>query len=333
MRRLALALALLAWLAAPASAQIITYAPPQGAITADGTAAAPAHSYSADTDTGSFRIGADNEGFSAGGVLRWDYNTTRILSTIPVQAPAGSAAAPAFTFSGGTGKGIYATGASTLGLVANTVSFISDTSDFTSVDMILGTSTTAAILQNFSATGSIGATSGTQTFTRFSSGFNPASGTPTDIPFLIDSTINWSGTPGAGSYEALRISITETALPTGSNYLVRLLAGAGGATFRGGIRNTGQWESGGTAPSLSACGTTPAIVGTDVSGKVTVGTGVTTSCTVTFANTWANAPPCTVSGDNTAVGYIATSTTTVLTLTSSADMASDVLSYICLGRN
>lgn len=53
----------------------------------DGTASAPSYSWSADTDTGLYRIGADNVGFSAGGTLRWDYNTTRILSTISVIAP------------------------------------------------------------------------------------------------------------------------------------------------------------------------------------------------------------------------------------------------------
>ena len=97
------------------------------------------------------------------------------------------------------------------------------------------------------------------------------------------------------------------------------------------IDDGGHLESLGTAPTLSACGTTPAISGTDTAGKVTIGTGVTTSCTVTFAKAYTNAPACAISGDNTAVTYIATTTTTVLTITSSADMASDVISYICLG--
>jgi len=48
----------------------------------DGTAAYPSRTYLLDTDTGAFRAGANNEGFSAGGTLRWDYDTTRIkLST------------------------------------------------------------------------------------------------------------------------------------------------------------------------------------------------------------------------------------------------------------
>ena len=37
-------------------------------------------------------------------------------------------------------------------------------------------------------------------------------------------------------------------------------------------------------------------------------------------------------GDNVAVGYAATTTTTIMTLTSSADMDSDVISYICFGN-
>jgi hypothetical protein len=62
---------------------------------ADGTAAG-GYSWASDTNTVIYRIGADNVGFSAGGVLRWDYNTTRILSTIPFQGAVGSAGTPTF---------------------------------------------------------------------------------------------------------------------------------------------------------------------------------------------------------------------------------------------
>jgi hypothetical protein len=88
----------------------------------------------------------------------------------------------------------------------------------------------------------------------------------------------------------------------------------------------------GTAPTVSACGTSPAIVGSDTAGKVTIGTGVTTSCTLTFATAYANAPPCVVTGDQTATTYAATTSTTALIITSSADMDSDVIMYICVGR-
>lgn len=53
----------------------------------DGTAAAPAIGFTNDagTDTGWYLIGANNIGQTAGGTLRWDWNTTRILSTIGLQ--------------------------------------------------------------------------------------------------------------------------------------------------------------------------------------------------------------------------------------------------------
>lgn len=87
----------------------------------------------------------------------------------------------------------------------------------------------------------------------------------------------------------------------------------------------------GSDPALSSCGTSPSIVGSDFAGQVTIGTTVTTSCTVTFDAPMDAAPACVVTGDNTAVGYAATTTTAAMTITSSADMDSDVISFICIG--
>ena len=51
------------------------------------------------------------------------------------------------------------------------------------------------------------------------------------VPLRIANVINYSaGTPGAGSYEALKIAVTETALPTGQSYLIRASAGVAGTT-------------------------------------------------------------------------------------------------------
>lgn len=177
------------------------------------------------------------------------------------------------------------------------------------------------------------ATSGTHRILLLSDNFSPtASSTMTGHGLAVEPVVNYAG-GGAGSYEAIRIAVTETALPSGKNYLTRYLAGSAGTQDIFAVTNTGHIETGqATAPALSACGTTPSIVGTDANGKVTVGTGVTTSCTTTFTTAYTNAPACIVSGDNTAVTYIATTSTTVLTITSSADMASDVVSYVCMGR-
>jgi hypothetical protein len=52
----------------------------------------------------------------------------------------------------------------------------------------------------------------------------------------------------------------------------------------------------GTAPALTSCGTSPAIVGTDVAGTVTMGTGTPTGCVITFNVAYIAAPHCIVRG-------------------------------------
>jgi hypothetical protein len=69
-------------------------------------------------------------------------------------------------------------------------------------------------------------------------------------PLNITPTINFSaGTPGAGSYEAIHIAATETALPTGTNYMVRALGGAAAATPIWSVTNTGNETLAGTLTS------------------------------------------------------------------------------------
>lgn len=101
----------------------------------------------------------------------------------------------------------------------------------------------------------------------------------------------------------------------------------GPTTFLASLTTTG------TDPGLSACGTSPTVVGSDTAGKVTIGTSgpSVTSCTVTFATAFANDPACTVSGDDAGETYATTTTTTVLTILAGTDMDSDVISYFCVG--
>ena len=135
-----------------------------------------------------------------------------------------------------------------------------------------------------------------------------------------------------GNNPSLSVSDSGHVVPGDSNNAFDL--GISGTAWRNlyasGTLRVGKIAGSGNSPVLSVCGTTPTIVGSDLSGKITIGSGVTTACTVTFATTFTNAPACVVSGDNTAVTYIATTSATVLTISSSADMASDVISYICL---
>jgi hypothetical protein len=99
------------------------------------------------------------------------------------------------------------------------------------------------------------ATSGTVNVEVLSGTFNPtATSTMVAQPLLISPTINYSNaTPGAGSYEALRIKVTETALPTGTNYLFRASAGSTGLTDRFTVKNDGYTNI--TAAAATSFGT------------------------------------------------------------------------------
>ena len=86
----------------------------------------------------------------------------------------------------------------------------------------------------------------------------------------------------------------------------------------------------GTAPALTSCGTTPAIVGTDVAGTVTMGTGTPTGCVITFNVAYVAAPHCVVAWIATPLAsqsYV--TSTTAITLTQTAT-SSNVAKYICV---
>ena len=51
---------------------------------ADGSVGSPSRTYTLDTDLGSYRIGANNEGFTAGGALIFDYNASRVNFAQPI---------------------------------------------------------------------------------------------------------------------------------------------------------------------------------------------------------------------------------------------------------
>ncbi len=105
------------------------------------------------------------------------------------------------------------------------------------------------------------ATSGTSYGLLVQDSFSPtATSTMVGIPIHINPTINYSnGTPGAGSYEALKISAVETALPTGTNYLIRASAGSAGTTDKFGVLNTGATIAPSVGPSTTQQHTLPAV--------------------------------------------------------------------------
>jgi hypothetical protein len=78
------------------------------------SATAPSFSFTDDTDTGIFRTSANSLGLTTGGTVRLTLSTSALVSTLPFDAPAGTAAAPAFTFSSDTDTGIFRPSTNTL---------------------------------------------------------------------------------------------------------------------------------------------------------------------------------------------------------------------------
>ena len=83
-------------------------------------------------------------------------------------------------------------------------------------------------------------TSTSRTFHTFNGGFSPASGTPTNTFMALNPTINWGGTPGAGSYDILKINVTETSVPTGEKNLINVGTGGGSYAFKFKVSNAGK---------------------------------------------------------------------------------------------
>lgn len=95
----------------------------------------------------------------------------------------------------------------------------------------------------------------------------------------------------------------------------------------------GHLESLGTAPTMGTCGTTPSIVGNDISGIITTGTGVINTCAFTFAKAYTNQPPCFVTPEDPTTALTAISTTTTLTIDAGvpAIPPSSKIYYFCIG--
>jgi hypothetical protein len=95
----------------------------------------------------------------------------------------------------------------------------------------------------------------------------------------------------------------------------------------------GHVASAGSTPTLSSCGTSPAIVGDDKDGQVAMGTGSPTGCTITFATAYTSAPLCAVSWQATPLAsqsYSVSATAIALTQTGTS---SNKVNYHCAAQN
>jgi len=88
---------------------------------ADGTAAAPSLTFTLDQDTGIYNAAANTIGFSGAGAMTATLSATALVLNTGVQisAPSGTAAAPAYTFTGDLDVGMYRIGANSLGFAVN----------------------------------------------------------------------------------------------------------------------------------------------------------------------------------------------------------------------
>jgi hypothetical protein len=82
-------------------------------------------------------------------------------------------------------------------------------------------------------------------------------------------------------------------------------------------------------PTLSSCGTSPSVVGSNVAGRLVTGSAATT-CTITFATAYTNAPFCTVTAE---VATQPTYTVSATAITFATSIASTAYQYHCIAAN
>lgn len=99
-----------------------------------------------------------------------------------------------------------------------------------------------------------------------------------------------------------------------------------------GLTSTAHLNCRGGVPSLSSCGASPSVTGTDCAGKITEGTGSPTGCVVTFNAVYGVTPFCLVQTTSTVTTAAVTSTSgSQFTITTSASIPSDTIIYNCQG--
>lgn len=160
----------------------------------------------------------------------------------------------------------------------------------------------------------------------------------------------WDGVSAYGNLAAVDfITINQTSASDHSSFIrVRTVAsgatslveairiqGSGclsiGTTTDCGAANilvNGHVLASGTAPTVSSCGVSPSISGSDNFGSVTAGTGVLTTCVINFAKTWGAAPRCVASSGTAIASMTVTATTTQLTI-GGTSLTGDAINWVC----
>ena len=177
--------------------------------------------------------------------------------------------------------------------------------------------------------GAIAANGGMHDIVRLKNVENASNGNGTQLKFAAN--ITGTGLVDASGIGGLITDITQTAY---KGAIVLYTANNAAIAERMRIDNKGHVIMSGTAPTITAaCGTSPSVAGTDVAGRITVGTGGTdTTCVLTFANTFGTAPACTVGDETTSLLLRGVATTATLTVSAATPLgAGDTIVYHCLG--
>lgn len=87
-------------------------------VAPSGSAAAPAVTFSGDTDTGIYSSGSDALCFATGGSRRGVFTTGSFQTDVPILAPDGTNGAPGISFASDTNTGLYRIGENQLGITA-----------------------------------------------------------------------------------------------------------------------------------------------------------------------------------------------------------------------
>ncbi len=136
----------------------------------------------------------------------------------------------------------------------------------------------------------------------------------------------------SGSATSGKIAFATGNSPDGTSGDYTITIGAS-TVSRGHLGVDGHIHTLGVSPGVSSCGSSPSIVGNDIAGRITVGTGgLATSCTITFNQAWASDPICIVADESTSILLKPAATTGTLVISGAlAFGAGDKLVYHCLG--
>lgn len=183
--------------------------------------------------------------------------------------------------------------------------------DLDSAAVTLGPLTTLTVQSSTTFNGNV----------NFSSGVLVANNAGTSGQFLK------SNGPNAAPNWSSGVSTTTSNLWTAQQTFTSSITAAG-------FSDTAHFSVRGTAPSLSSCGATPAVVGTDNGGQITLGTGSPTGCTVTFNAAWTASPFCVAQATSTVTTATVSSVSgSQFVITESGSVPSLTINYVCVGRD